>query len=364
MKTTLALLLTSALLLHSVSSHAAVNSKEQVFTQALSAGAVNVTTTFSPLDAGFLSVVTVRFTSAPASAETITVYRDSRMGATFDTVIAKYVTVAGSTTDVTFMFGNQLPIAETDQVRITCTANTAVATVTASVLLDVSPRSGMGLTVFDNGVQKMSSLHHDYHWHFGDIVPDANQSFGAYYSDFAAIAAPSDPAAGTRRLFVDTATDELSVRTSAGTTVSLETSSGGSAHEIQDEGTPLPAQAALNFIGLGVDCVDGAGSTDCTIGGGSGGGNSVEATASFSDSGEGSVETVVTGLGWVLSTSTIVCTATGFSTADRADGDEDALIEGIQAIAHTRVVATGFTIETKARYGNAHGDYIVHCVAV
>lgn len=42
---------------------------------------------------------------------------------------------------------------------------------------------------------------------------------------------------------------------------------GGGGHTIQDEGVPLPAEAALNFIGAGVTAVDnpGAGSTDVTI---------------------------------------------------------------------------------------------------
>jgi hypothetical protein len=39
--------------------------------------------------------------------------------------------------------------------------------------------------------------------------------------------APADPAAGTRRIFVDSGTGELSVRTSAGTTVSLEAQGSG-----------------------------------------------------------------------------------------------------------------------------------------
>lgn len=52
------------------------------------------------------------------------------------------------------------------------------------------------------------------------------------YIDFDQIAAPSNPAAGTRRLFTDSATGELSVRTSGGTTVSLE--GGGGTNEFAD----------------------------------------------------------------------------------------------------------------------------------
>lgn len=208
-----------------------IHSKEQSFTQVLSAGTLNATTTFSIFDAGFLSIVSLHFSVSPSSAETISVYRDSRMGAAFDSLLAVYTTTASVTTDVTFIFGNQLPIAETDQVRITCTANTVLATVTASVLLDTSPRGGAGIAIYDNGVLYAAVAAvgaHGYASHTGDVIPAANQEFGAFYSDMSAIAVPGDPAAGTRRIFVNTVTGELSVRTSASTTVSLETGSSGS----------------------------------------------------------------------------------------------------------------------------------------
>jgi hypothetical protein len=53
-----------------------------------------------------------------------------------------------------------------------------------------------------------------------------NVKLGAFYTDISQIAAPADPAAGTRRLFVDSATGEISVRTSASTTISLESATG------------------------------------------------------------------------------------------------------------------------------------------
>jgi hypothetical protein len=69
-------------------------------------------------------------------------------------------------------------------------------------------------------------------YHTGNVLPGANQDLGAYYMDVAQIAAPANPAAGTRRLFTDQATGELSVRTNAGTTVSLEAGATGIAHAI------------------------------------------------------------------------------------------------------------------------------------
>lgn len=50
---------------------------------------------------------------------------------------------------------------------------------------------------------------------------------GANWIDINDIATPANPALGTRRLFVDNGTGELSVRTNGGTTVSLESGGGG-----------------------------------------------------------------------------------------------------------------------------------------
>lgn len=51
----------------------------------------------------------------------------------------------------------------------------------------------------------------------------ANNPVGAHWADITQIAAPAAPAAGVRRLFVDQATGKISVQTSGGFTVPLET---------------------------------------------------------------------------------------------------------------------------------------------
>ena len=56
---------------------------------------------------------------------------------------------------------------------------------------------------------------------------DQNNNIGSFYMDVGQISTPSNPSAGTRRVFVDQATGELSVRTTAGVTTSLETGAGG-----------------------------------------------------------------------------------------------------------------------------------------
>lgn len=76
-----------------------------------------------------------------------------------------------------------------------------------------------------------ASASHGASAHTGNIFPSANQNLGAYYLDIAQIGTPANPGAGVRRLFCDSGTGELSVRTSAGTTVSLE-GAGGGAHNL------------------------------------------------------------------------------------------------------------------------------------
>ncbi len=78
-----------------------------------------------------------------------------------------------------------------------------------------------------------------------------NNSFGAFYQDISEIAAPTNPTAGTRRIFVNSATGKLSVRTSGGTTVSLEEGGGGSqtpwTQDIDADGFDLTDLSNLEF---------------------------------------------------------------------------------------------------------------------
>ena len=57
------------------------------------------------------------------------------------------------------------------------------------------------------------------------VYNDQNNSFGAFYQDISQITVPADPAVGTRRLFVNSTTGEISVRTSGSETISLESPS-------------------------------------------------------------------------------------------------------------------------------------------
>lgn len=96
----------------------------------------------------------------------------------------------------------------------------------------------------------------------------------------------------------------------------------------------------------------------------SGAASSVEVTLDFGASGSDVASVVVTGQAWVTTSTEIACTPTLVSTADRAEGAEDAVIEGLVVAAHTRVAGTGFTLTGAPRFGVAIGRYAVHCLGV
>lgn len=137
----------------------------------------------------------------------------------------------------------------------------------------------------------------------------------------------------------------------------------------KNSGAVVGTRRQVNLIegaNVTLTVTDDAGSeeVDVTIaaaGGGGGGGNFVEVEVNFGTSGDTNAATVVTGQTWVASNSKIVCAPTAFSTADRADGAEDASIEQLTCVPHTRVVATGFTVSAHVANGNARGRFLCHC---
>ncbi len=71
--------------------------------------------------------------------------------------------------------------------------------------------------------------------HSGNIFPDADQTLGGHYLDVSQIAAPANPAAGTRRVFVDQSDGEIKVKKSDGGVVSLEGGGGTPSDSVQAE---------------------------------------------------------------------------------------------------------------------------------
>lgn len=99
-----------------------------------------------------------------------------------------------------------------------------------------------------------------------------------------------------------------------------------------------------------------------TDAGGVGSANTVEVELNFGATGEKIASTVVTGQTWVAAGSEIICSPTMLATADRLEGAEDAVIEGLVVAVHTRVVSIGFTVTGAIQGpGLTFGRHLVHC---
>jgi len=89
--------------------------------------------------------------------------------------------------------------------------------------------------------------------HTGNVFPAASQNLGTQYMDIGAIAAPTDPGANVRRIFLDSGTGKVSVRTNASTTVSLEEQGGTDADAIHDNVADEINQIADKASPVGAD---------------------------------------------------------------------------------------------------------------
>ncbi len=95
--------------------------------------------------------------------------------------------------------------------------------------------------------------------------------------------------------------------------------------------------------------------------GGSGGGRYTAVLLDFGATESDDVaSTTVTGQTWVTANSRIMCAPTMHATSSRAEGAEDAVVEGLTVAVHSRVVGTGFTVTAAAREGTT-GVYQVVC---
>lgn len=72
------------------------------------------------------------------------------------------------------------------------------------------------------------------------MFEDEDNNIGDHYLDIGDIAVPANPSAGTTRLFLNSVTGELSVRKSAGTTISLETTAVTALDDIGNVVLPSP----------------------------------------------------------------------------------------------------------------------------
>lgn len=97
-----------------------------------------------------------------------------------------------------------------------------------------------------------------------------------------------------------------------------------------------------------------------TISGGGGSGNFVAVDVDFAG-GNTNASTVVTGQAWVTSASIIQCSPSMIATSSRAEGSEDAVLEGLAAAVHSRSAGVGFTLSAAPRLGSALGVYTFFC---
>jgi hypothetical protein len=111
------------------------------------------------------------------------------------------ITTVGLTSDIT--------LTATGDVLIKSAADTLIGTAALPTMIQVDATG-----VFFNSTK---------------VTFNVDIDLGTNWIDINDITAPANPAVGVRRLFTDTATGELSVRTNGGTTISLEGAGGGSA---------------------------------------------------------------------------------------------------------------------------------------
>ena len=121
-------------------------------------------------------------------------------------------------------------------------------------------------------------------------------------------------------------------------------------------GVTAPTCAAGNHF----SSVSGGGLVCTADAGGGGSANVVAITVDFG-SGSDSATATVTGQAWVTGTSVIVCSPSLVAVGTRSEGDEDALIEGLEAATYSRVAGTGFSLKAWVARGRAYGQFVFHC---
>jgi len=126
---------------------------------------------------------------------------------------------------------------------------------------------------------------------------------------------------------------------------------------IRNEGVDIGRLTrAIDFVGTSVNCVFAAGVGTCTVTGGSGSANMVEASVALTDT--GFFSTTVTGQAWVTATSIIVCSPLG-TTIDGLT-PEAVAVGALGVSISSRVAGTGFNVDVFSPNGLT-GTVRVHC---
>jgi azurin len=131
---------------------------------------------------------------------------------------------------------------------------------------------------------------------------------------------------------------------------------------IQDEGTLQGTARILNCVGAGLTCAVSGTTATFTAAGGGGSSNVVAVTITITDNVVGLVYTAaVTGQAWVTAASIIACGV--FADGSGSTPVELVAASGAHVVAHTRVVATGFSVSLYNPNG-VKGTFLAHCTGV
>lgn len=125
--------------------------------QNLASSSLSATTAFTTDTNNYLAYISLHFSAAPTSVETIKVYLTSRNGSNYDMLLATVTTTASTTTDVAIVAASTIPVNTTDQIKVTCTNVTGSGTVYLSIVVDEVQRSGPGLFIYKDGVLTATS---------------------------------------------------------------------------------------------------------------------------------------------------------------------------------------------------------------
>jgi hypothetical protein len=140
----------------------------------------------------------------------------------------------------------------------------------------------------------------------------------------------------------------------------------GGGLSIEVAGVAVANQTTLNFIaGSNVTITSNSNGGILISSGGGGGGNSVQVLVDFgSDTGPITKQydaTVTVSASWVTSSTILVCSLAGVSTAQHSP--EDGLIEGLLVQPESIVAGTGFTVRAYSPLGS-YGQYAVNVVGL
>jgi len=92
--------------------------------------------------------------------------------------------------------------------------------------------------------------------------------------------------------------------------------------------------------------------------------NTVAATVDFGATGDTESALLTVAASWVTGASVIVCSPTMLATADRTEGEEDGIAEGLTLGIVNRVAGVSFDLQAHAAEGDATGRFLVHCMGI